>query len=170
MYYFLGIVAQDDIVKGNFSPSYILYKSKGTSVNRSSWRVMRQNLDNKIGMSKVLTTSLTGNDIMIDFLCSYRTRDHMHGDKNYSHEETKKYYPKGALCWFECDVYGNPTGKAIYIKKVPVDKLISKSDQGFTMLKENLAYIPPIKTVLAREPTHINNEWSDVKFKIKEND
>lgn len=47
-------------------------------------------------MNKVLVTELYGHDDMIDYLCAYRTRDHMHNDDHYSHAATKKYYPKGA--------------------------------------------------------------------------
>jgi hypothetical protein len=79
-------------------------------------------------MSKVLVTSLLGNDDMIDFLCSYRTRDHMHNDKHYSHEKTKKYYPHGGMFWFECDKQGNPLGTATFIMQVPVAK--KETDSG----------------------------------------
>jgi hypothetical protein len=80
-------------------------------------------------MSKVLVTSLIGNEDMIDFLCSYRTRDHMHNSKHFSHEKTKKYYPHGGLFWFVCDKNGNPAGPALFIMKVPVTT--RSTDTGF---------------------------------------
>lgn len=104
-------------------------------------------------MPKVLVTSLVDNDAMIDFLCAYRTRDHMHGDKRYKHEDTKKYYPHGALFWFECNQYGEPTGTAIFIEKIPRRMKSGKTDSGFARLQEARARIRPIKTALAREPT-----------------
>ena len=102
-------------------------------------------------MPKVLVQSLTGNDAMIDFLTSYRTRDHMHGDKHYKHEHTKKYYPKGALFWFECNQYGEPTGTAVFIETVP-RKIRGPTDSGFTRLKEAQGKKPSFKELLTRQP------------------
>lgn len=165
MYHFLGIVLEEDILNGTIIPAYILCQSKGTSENRSGWRVIRQSEDNSMAnMPKVLTKTLIGNDNMIDFLCNYRTRDHMHGDKNYKAEDTKKYYPKGALFWFECDKNGKPLDNAIFITRVP--RKTGISDGGFKRLIEQNSYVPPIKTVLAREPTMKENEFSVVKPKL----
>lgn len=127
---------------------------------------MRQDDTNTLrAMPKVLVTSLIGNEAMIDFLCSYRTRDHMHGDKRYKHEDTKKYYPRGALCWFECNQYGEPLGTVIFIEKVPRSKR-GKTDSGMQRLLEARSYIPPIKTVLAREPTCEVNPYSCIKPRL----
>lgn len=70
----------------------------------------------------------------------------MHGDKRYSHEETKKYYPKGALCWFECNQYGEPLGTAIFIETVPRRKLVKERMSDF------------VNQVLAdvKAPFHVN--------------
>lgn len=96
--YFLAIVSMQDLLRGNIEPSYIMCQSHGGSLNRSGWRVFKANT---IGnCNKVLVRSPVGNEPMVDFLSSYRTRDHMHGSTRYKHEATKKYYPKGALFWF----------------------------------------------------------------------
>jgi len=58
----------------------------------------------------VLVTSIYGHEDMIDYLSDYRTQDKMHG---------KHYYPVGALCWFETNQYGDPTGSVYYIKRIP---------------------------------------------------
>jgi len=165
MYHFLGIIAEEDFQKGIMIPSYILCQSHGTSEKRSGWRVIKQNPDNNLtSMNKVLVKTLTGNNDMVDFLCGYRTRDHMHGDKHYKHEQTKKYYPKGALCWFECNQYGEPGQFAIFITKVPVKH--GKTDSGFTRLKENNKKIPPIKTILTEDITAEMNDYSNVKPRL----
>lgn len=91
----------------------------------------------------------------------------MHGDKRYSHEETKKYYPKGALCWFECNQYGEPLGTAIFIETVPRRKLV-KTDSGHKRLMAARAYVPPIKTALAREPTCEVNPFSCIKPRLNQ--
>lgn len=167
MYYFLSIVVDEDILRGDIAPSYIVCQSHGTSENRSGWRVVRQDKTNKAlrNMNKVLVTSLLGNDLLIDFMCNYRTRDHMHGDIQYTHEETKKYYPKGALFWFECNRYGEPTGTAIYIKKVPVAHH-GKTDNGFRNLRESRNKVPKIKEVFSKEPAYEVNVYSLIKPKL----
>lgn len=170
MYYFLAIVSQDDLLKGDIAPSYIVCQSHGTSENRSSWRVIRQDKSNKLlrNMNKVLVTSLLGNDLLIDFMCNYRTRDHAHGDPRYSYEETRKYYPKGALFWFECNKYGEPLGTAIFIIKVPLNKNVrfAESDGGFNRLKAAISVKPKLNEVLANEPNYETDIYSKIKPKL----
>ena len=166
MYHFLGIVTEEDLLSGSISPSYVLCQSHGESQARSGWRVIKQTGKNNFsGMNKVLVKTLSGNEDMINFLLSYRTRDHMHGDKYYTHEETKKYYPKGALFWFACNQYGEPAGYAILITRVPAP-VKEKSDSGFQRLKESMARVPPVKTILSREPACEMNPYSNVKPKL----
>ena len=74
---------------------------------------------------------------MLDYLSDYRTQDKMRG---------VHYYPSGALCWFECNQYGDPTGTVFYVRKIPDMKLleIPRRRRGFAGLlnkqkrKENL--------------------------------
>lgn len=170
MYYFLGIVVDEDILRGDMSPSYIVCQSHGTSEKRSGWRVIRQDKTNKVlrNMNKVLVKSLIGNDLLIEYMCNYRTRDHMHGDKKYKHEDTKKYFPKGALFWFECNQYGEPNGTAIFIKKVPVNPDVSffELDIGFRKLKEAKKTKPKLKEILSKEPTYEINDYSNIKPRL----
>lgn len=88
--------------------------SNTTSEKRSGWRVVKQ-FDNrpKFNLPKVLVTSIYGHDDLIDYLSDYRTQDKLRG---------VHYYPKGALCWFETNQYGDPTGQVYYIKKIPDEK------------------------------------------------
>lgn len=159
--YFLAIVSRDDLLCGNIVPSYILCQSHGGSESRSPWRVYRANTV-LANCPKVLVRSIAGNEIMIDFLSAYRTRDHMHGSKRYRHKSTKKYYPEGALFWFECNIYGEPTGRSIFIKRIP-DKTIKGEDGGFTRLKEHLEQKPTTKDLLTSDPLMVDMEFSHIK-------
>lgn len=66
-------------------------------------------------LPKVLVTSIYGHEDMLDYLSDYRTQDKFKG---------KHYYPSGALCWFECNRFGDPTGSVYYVRKVPDMKLL----------------------------------------------
>ena len=170
MFHFLGIVADDDYKAGKIIPSYILCQAHGKSENRSGWRVIKQNKDSSLlNMPKVLVNSLTGHEDMIDFLSSYRTRDHMHGDKHYDHDETKKYYPVGAMFWFSCNEYGEPGNYAVFITTVPVDRSV-KVDSGFERLKVAQQRKLPLKEQWTGEPKHIEDEYSDVKPRLVQNE
>jgi len=166
MLFYLGIVAEDDLIAGNIVPSYVLCRSHGSSSKRSGMRVIKQTPNSKLkSMNKVLVTSITDNDALIDFLCSYRTRDHMHGDKHYDHEKTKKYYPKGGLFWFECNEYGEKTGAAIFIKKVPDVARNGKTDYGFTEYKEKTRHVPTVSQILSKEPNEELYAQANIKPK-----
>lgn len=64
---------------------------------------------------------------MLDYLSDYRTQDKMRG---------VHYYPSGALCWFECNQYGDPTGSVYYARKIPDMKLldIPRRKRGYKRL------------------------------------
>ena len=49
------------------------------------------------------------------------------------------YYPSGALCWFETNQYGDPTGSVYYIKKVPDMELlkIPQRQRGYKKLMKD---------------------------------
>lgn len=66
---------------------------------------------------------------MLDYLSDYRTQDKMRGIH---------YYPSGALCWFETNAYGDPTGKVYYVRKVPNMELIKipRRQRGLARLLE----------------------------------
>lgn len=162
--YFLAIVAKQDLIRGNIAPSYILCQSHGTSENRSPWRVYRANTP-LAKSPKVLTKWPSGNDLMVDFLSSYRTRDHMHDPSRYKHESTKKYYPEGALFWFECNDYGEITGPAVFVKTVP-EKGVHKLDSGKQRLEEALQQTPPVNQLFSSDPFAVPLEYSGIKPQI----
>lgn len=163
MFYYLGIIKEEDVRKGNYEASFILCQSKGTSEKRSGWRVIKTK-STYVTMPKVLVNNMYGNEAMIDFLSKYRTRDHMHNSK-YRHEKTLKYYPKGWLCWFECNKYGVPSGNVLYIKNVPDKSVSKKADTGFINLKAEIGK-EPTKTELLTFSLYNNrvvpNEFSQV--------
>jgi len=162
--YFLAIVSQQDHLRGMIEPSYILCKSGGDSPSRSPWRVYRAN-ENFPGVSKVLVKWPSGSEEMIDFMSHYRTRDHMHQSGNYRHERTKKYYPKGALFWFECNEYGEAEGPAVFVKFVP-DPDIVKTDNGKQRLDDALSHELSAADILCRDPWSVSLNQSGIKPKL----
>ena len=161
--YFLAIVAKDDLLRGNITPSYTLCKSRGSSDKRSPWRVYRANIESNA--PKVLVKWPFGNALMIDFLSSYRTRDHMHNAKRYKYDNTKKYYPEGALFWFECNDYGEVIGPAVFVKYVP-EKGVHKLDGGKRRLEESLQQTPSVRQLFSNDPFAVPLICSGVKPKL----
>lgn len=159
--YFLAIVARADLLSGNIVPSYVLCQSQGHAASRSSWRVYRANAP-MANCPKVLVKWPSGNDLMIDFLSSYRTRDHKHKAKRYKHESTKKYYPEGALFWFECNDYGEVTGPAVFVKAIP-EKGVHKLDSDLQRLKEALRIHPSVPHLFSSDPFAVPLMSSGVK-------
>lgn len=163
--FFLAIVSHEDLLNGNIVPSYVLHWSRGNSTNRSPWRVYRANAP-PVSTPKVLVKYPFGNDIMIDFLSHYRTRDHMYyPNKKSSHKKSQKYYPKGALFWFECNQYGDPTGSAVFVKRIP-DAAIIGVDEGKKRLRQSLLQKPTIAKLLSQEPLSTYLLQSGVKPKL----
>jgi len=81
---------------------------------------------------------------MIDYLSDYRTQDTFKG---------KHYYPKGALCWFECDQYGDLTGSAYVIKQIPDMRLLelSHNSRGYKQLKRRKDKVIKLNELLSKE-------------------
>lgn len=163
--YFLAIVSQQDLLRGNIAPSYILCQSHGTSEQRSPWRVYRANTP-LAKCPKALVKWPSGNDAMIDFLSRYRTRDHMHGARRYYHSSTQKYYPEGALFWFECNDYGEITGPAVFVKRVPDETMHVRWDGGKQRLEAALSVTPPVNELFSRDPWALPLVQSDVKPRL----
>jgi len=155
-YYSLAIVLDRDIKNGSFWPSYVLCYANTTSNKRSGYRVVKQ-FDGtpKFNLSKVLVTSIYGHNDMLDYLSDYRTQDKMHG---------VHYYPSGALCWFETNQYGDPTGSVYYVKKVPDMKLLDvpRKKRGYKRLLQQQKKIHSIKDNLTKENVD-TEQWPVVK-------
>lgn len=88
---------------------------------------------------------------MIDYLSDYRTQD---GFKK------KHYYVSGALCWFECNQYGEPTGPVYYIKKIPDEKQLEldKRQRGYKKLLQHQKKKLTTKDLWIRERADVI-EW-----------
>ena len=160
--YFLAIVSQEDLLNGNIVPSYILCWHHGTSENRSRWRVYRANTP-LASAPKVLVKYPSGNPLMVDFLSRYRTRDHMYvPNKKSTHKKSQKYYPQGALFWFECNEYGERTGAAVFVKRIP-DRNIIKPDEGKQRLQQALNQKIYLHQQFSSDPFAVPLEQSHVK-------
>ena len=163
-YAYLGLVVTKDLLKGKIRPSYIMCQSEGNHPGRAPWRIVR--IDGGFDkMARVMVTDLLGNDDMVDFFSAYRRRDHGHTMSKRLHDRSMKYYPEGALFWFECNVYGEETGVATYIKAVPDKEMIRKYDvdSGFSRLKERWNAEPSIAKQIGCEPSLIPLQKNDVK-------
>jgi hypothetical protein len=119
--------------------------SNTSSNKRSGWRVVKQFSGNaKFNLPKVLVTSIYGHEDMLDYLSDYRTQDKMRG---------VHYYPKGALCWFETNQYGDPTGSVYIARMIPDENQwkIPKRQRGLKRLlnQQNRKY--SLKEKLTRE-------------------
>ena len=138
------------MLKGNFVPSYVLCKTRGTRDTRAPWRVVRP--DNALGaMPKVLVSTIPGHEEMIDFMSAYRTRDRMYHKGKRKSKATRKYCPDGALFWVPCDIEGIQKGPALFIKRVPDPLLRSQPDQGFARLKAFLEKRPLMSEILTKD-------------------
>ncbi len=145
--YFLAIVGDPDIKVGNWVPSYVLCRTKVTSEHRTGWRVIDANGKFR-DHPKILVKTIDDKDYMIDFLSKFRTRKHRHDSKKYRKKNTKKFYPSGMLCWFECDRYGRSTGQVILIKRVPDMSLKREGmDCGKKILENHQNKIPNAKEI-----------------------
>lgn len=81
---------------------------------------------------------------MIDYLSDYRTQDKMRGIH---------YYPKGLLCWFETNQYGDPTGSVYVVKSIPDMKFLElpRRQRGFQRLLKNQKEKITIKELFTKE-------------------
>lgn len=120
-----------------------------TSEKRSGWRVVKQFDGNtKFNLPKVLVTSIYGHEDMLDYLSDYRTQDKLKG---------VHYYPKGALCWFETNQYGDPTGSVYFARRVPDMKYleIPRRQRGYKRLLQQQNKRKNYKEILSRERNDI---------------
>lgn len=112
----------------------------------------------------MLVTSIYGHDDMLDYLSDYRTQDKFKG---------VHYYPSGALCWFESNRYGDPTGAVYYARKIPDKKLleIPRRQRGFKKLLRQKKIKHDIKESLIKD--NIDTEqmiYPKIRFNSERND
>ena len=81
---------------------------------------------------------------MLDYFSDFRTQDKCHG---------AHYYPRGALCWFETNQYGEPIGSVYFARKIPDMKMLElpMAKRGFRRLKAQRELKKNFKYVLLKE-------------------
>ena len=94
---------------------------------------------------------------MLEYLSDYRTQDRMKG---------VHYYPSGALCWFECNQYGDPLGSVYYAKKIPDMKLLETPRRQRGLKKLKIAKEYSIKDNIAKENVD-TEQWNYDKLRFK---
>ena len=161
MYYFIAIVLDADILNGSFSPAYVLCKSYTTNEKRSGWRIISQVDGRPTSMlPRVLVTETIGHQDMVDFMSSYQKKG----------ADGKHFHPRGALCWFSCNRYGDPTGETVFIKRVPdFIWIFDFENRGFQKLKRDRAQRKTYKELLVSEPNAEVMKFSDKKAKLHQN-
>lgn len=157
--FFLGIVTKANLLEGIIIPQYILCKNNGESSRRSDLHVVNVLSGNESHYNKLIVREMTGHNDLLDYLKIYRTRDHPHGNANYTHDESKKYVVEGALFWFTCNIYGERNGPAYYIRPVPFSEPDEKRneirDNAMKRLREAREKEPELKDLLLNEPQNM---------------
>jgi len=108
---------------------------------------------------RILFTETLGHEDMIDFMSSYQCQD----------RKGKHYHPRGVLCWYGCNRYGEMNGFVQPIKRVPEYVWIFDfKNKGYQRLKRNREKIPSAAEVLAREPRAAPLLESETKPKLSQ--
>lgn len=138
----------------------MLCKSYTTSEKRSGYKIIRIEEGVQLKSNpRILFTETTGHEDMINFMSSYQAQD----------KKRKHYHPRGYLCWYGCNQYGEMNGFVQPIKKVPEYVWIFDfSNKGYQRLKKERAMIPKINEVLAKEPRGSPLNESGVKIKLNQ--
>lgn len=148
------------MVNGSFWPAYVLCKSYSTSEKRSGYRIIKIVDGNQLRPNpRVLFTETLGHEDMINFMSSYQCMD----------KKGKHYHPRGYLCWYGCNKYGEMNGYIQPIKRVPEYVWIFDfSNKGFQKLKRDQSNIPKLNEVIASEPRGSPYDISNVKLKLNQ--
>ena len=98
----------------------------------------------KFNLAKVLVTSIHNHDEMLNYFSDFRTQDKLHG---------VHYYPRGALCWYEANQYGDLLGTVYYARRIPVMELLDvpQKERGYQRLLAQQNKKPTLKELLTRE-------------------
>lgn len=159
MYYFLAITLESDVKNGYFWPSYVLCKSWTTSEKRSGWQIIHwiEGVPTR-NLPKILVTEPVGHEDMIQFMSSYQKTDPV---------TRKHFHPRGSLCWFSCNQYGDPTGTTIFIKKVPEWRYIFDfSNRGYQQLKRERERVREANELLTSDVWAEQMKFTDIKMRL----
>lgn len=96
---------------------------------------------------------------MINFMSSYQAP----GKKG------KKFFPKGCLCWYGCNQYGEPNGYIQPIKLIPeFIWFFEYGKRGFPRLKKERSIIPTTPEVLTRDPLALEYDKSCIPVELSQ--
>lgn len=155
MYWTLGIIARDDMISGNFRPSYVLCKQKDGLSNSCMKRcdlVTPHNIK--------LYKDRNDSEALIEYYGAYRPK---------SWDETEQKYisiiPEGGLFWFECNRFGELTDQNIFIMRVPVSRSRVLFENRKRKMEESLKSLT-ISQIAKRDIYCLELKTSDVKRKF----
>jgi hypothetical protein len=107
----------------------------------------------------VLFTETIGHEDMINFMSSYQCQD----------KKGKHYHPRGQLCWYGCNNYGEWNGYVQPIKRVPEYVWIYDfSNKGFQRLKREQATAPKLSEIVSKEPRGSPFETANIKSNLSQ--
>ena len=148
------------MVKGTFWPAYVLCTTYSTSEKRSGYRIVK--IENGVQLRsnpRLLFTETLGHEDMINFMSSYQCQD----------KKGKHYHPRGYLCWYGCNRYGEMNGFVQPIKKVPEYVWIFDfENKGYQRLKRERAIVPKLNEVVSREPRGSPYEMASIKPRLNQ--
>ena len=147
-------------MSGEFWPAFVLCKSYTTSEKRSGYKIVKIEEGVQLKSNpRVLFTETIGHENMIGFMSSYQCQD----------KKGKHYHPKGYLCWYGCNQYGEWNGFVQPIKKVPEFVWIYDfSNKGYQRLKKEQAEIPKLSEVIAKDPRGSPYKNTNVTLKLNQ--
>lgn len=148
------------MIKGFFWPSYILCKAWTTSLTRTGLRIIKYyGGEPTSNLPKLLVTDPEKHPDLVNYMSVYQTQDEFGG---------VHYHPEGAVCWYECNIYGEPTGHLIYVHRVPITSLMWDFDKKrkFKQINPDKPERKTIQFLLSHEPDALQNHSSHVKPKL----
>ncbi len=167
--FFLGIVAEDDLLKGRIEPSYIVTKRNSESQKAVNFFVKRANrtpwskdFASIYGSSNkpMMFTHIWNYEHLITYLSVHRL----------GHKRDAYAVVKGALFWFPCDQNGNIVrfSSPIFAKRTP-DKnreFINFRDQRHEYMKNAESKVYTTNELFNREPESLSNVLCEKKLRI----
>lgn len=104
-------------------------------------------------------TDPTKHQDLVNYMSVYQTQDEYRG---------KHYHPEGAVCWYECNAYGEPTGCLIYVHNVPIAELMwdFEKKRKFKQINPDKPERKTIQFLLSNEPDALQNHDSHIKPKL----
>lgn len=166
MFAFLGVIAENDFKRGIMDPSYYLCKTVPRTGYTIGYRIVAADCRFR-NMTKVLVTTLTGHEDLIEYMSCFRAVFYPKNKKKLE-KNRERFFVRGALCWFPCNKYGERVGDQppILITMVPVKNRVP--EQGKQRLEEIRERKRKLSSVFAKEPNALIPDTFNVKRKLPE--